>query len=50
MSAYEEIIHWKPNIFLIPYWKAGRSFVQELARLHQAFKPLLKILHLVQLH
>ena len=37
MSAYEEIIHWKPNIFLIPYGKAGRSFVQELARLYQAF-------------
>ena len=37
MSAYEEIIHWKPNIFLIPYGKTGRSFVQELARLYQAF-------------
>ena len=36
-STYEEVIHWKPNIFLIPFGKAGKLFVQELARLYQAF-------------
>ena len=36
-STYEEVIHWKPNIFLIPFGKAGKLFVQELAMLYQAF-------------
>ncbi len=29
--------HWKRNSFSIPYGKAGRSFVNELTRLYQAF-------------
>jgi len=37
LSAYEEVIHWKPNIFLLPFGKAGKSFVRELVRLYQAF-------------
>jgi len=37
ISAYEEVIHWKPNIFLIPFGKAGKLFIKELARLYQAF-------------
>ena len=37
LSAYEEVIHWKPNIFLLPFGKAGKRFVCELARLYQAF-------------
>ena len=37
MSAYEEVIHWKLNIFLIPFGKVGKSFVQELAMLYRAF-------------
>jgi len=37
ISAYEEVVHWKPNIFLLPFGKAGKSFVRELARLYQAF-------------
>ena len=36
-SAYEEVIHWKRNIFLIPFGSIGKAFVQELARLFQAF-------------
>ena len=27
ISAYEEVIHWKPNIFLLPFGKGGKSFV-----------------------
>ncbi len=36
-SGYEEVIHWKPNLFLVPYGSAGTSFVNEVARLFQGF-------------
>ena len=36
-EAYNEIIHWKRNIFLIPSGAAGKLFVQEVTRLLQAF-------------
>jgi hypothetical protein len=31
------VIHWKPNLFLVPFGSAGTSFVKEIARLFQAF-------------
>ena len=34
MSAYEEVVHWRPNVFMIPF---GKAFVRELAKLYQAF-------------
>ena len=36
-DVYDEIVHWKPNLFKVPYGKAGKSFVFELARLYKAF-------------
>ena len=36
-KIYDEIIHWRQNLFLVPSGNAGSSFVQELARLLQAF-------------
>ena len=33
--AYNEVIHWRPNLFLVPPNSSGNSFVQELARLLQ---------------
>lgn len=36
-ECYEEIVHWKRNLFLIPSGGAGKSFVTELARLFQAY-------------
>ena len=36
-KAYDEIVHWRHNLFLIPTGSDGNSFVQELARLLQAF-------------
>ncbi len=36
-STYELVIHWKPNLFLPPYGASGKKFVQELARLLQAY-------------
>ena len=36
-SAYVEAVHWKLNLFKVPYGKAGKSFISELARLFKAF-------------
>ena len=36
-SAYDEAIHWKRNIFLLPSGNAGKSFIQEMTRLFNAF-------------
>ncbi len=36
-DTYLEVTHWRRNSFSIPYGKAGRSFVNELTRLYQAF-------------
>ena len=36
-KVYDEIVHWRHNLFLVPTGSAGNSFVQELARLLQAF-------------
>jgi hypothetical protein len=33
----EEVIHWKPNLFLVPFGSAGTSFGKEIARLFQTF-------------
>ena len=37
LCIYEEVVHWRSNNFLVPYGRAGKSFVCELARLYQAF-------------
>ena len=36
-AAYNEVVHWRPNLFRVPYGKAGKSFVSELARLYNSF-------------
>ena len=36
-AAYAEAVHWKLNLFKVPYGKAGKSFVSELVRLFKAF-------------
>ena len=36
-AAYEEVVHWRPNFFKLPYGKTGKSFTSELARLYSAF-------------
>lgn len=36
-KAYEEIVHWKRNNFLVPSGKVGKSFIRELARLYQSY-------------
>ena len=36
-TAYEEVVHWRRNLFQVPSGSAGKSFVSELARLYQAY-------------
>ena len=36
-AACNEAIHWKPNLFKVPYGRVGKSFVFELARLFKSF-------------
>ncbi len=36
-TTYLEAIHWKFNLFKIPYGGVGKSFVTELARLFRTF-------------
>lgn len=35
-TTYEEVIHWRRNLFLVPSGSTGKAFV-ELAQLFQAF-------------
>ena len=35
--AYNEVVHWRPNLFRVPYGKVGKSFVSELAKLYNSF-------------
>ena len=37
-DAYEEIVHWRRNVFLVPYGKVGNEFVQELTRMISAYR------------
>ena len=36
-QAYEQIVLWKRNLFLVPSGKAGKEFVAEIARLYNAY-------------
>ena len=36
-AIYDEVVHWKRNLFKIPSGKAGRMFFQELTRLFTAY-------------
>ena len=35
--AYDEVVYWRRNLFLVPYGKAGHEFVQELAALFHSY-------------
>ncbi|XP_062508484.1 uncharacterized protein LOC134184756 [Corticium candelabrum] len=36
-QAYREVVHWKRNLFQVPYGSSGGHFVSELTRLFYAF-------------
>ena len=36
-SAYDVVVHWRRNLFLVPFGMVGKAFVQELARLFTAY-------------
>ena len=35
--AYNEVVHWRPNLLKVPFGKVGKSFVSELTRMYKAF-------------
>ena len=35
--AYDVVVHWRCNLFLVPYGCGGKEFVQELARLFHSY-------------
>ena len=35
--AYERIVHWKHNLFLVPFGSMGTQFVTELAKLYDGY-------------
>ena len=36
-SAYNEVVHWRRNVFQVPSGSSGKTFVAELARLFHAY-------------
>ena len=36
-DAFETVVHWRRNSFLVSSGKAGKNFVLEIARLYQAY-------------
>ena len=36
-ATFSEAVHWRPNLFKLPYGNIGKVFVSELARLFKAF-------------
>ena len=36
-ETYQEIVHWRRNLFSVPYGKSGKQFVAEIARLIRAY-------------
>lgn len=35
--AYDVVVHWPHNLFLVPFGKVGKAFVLELARLFTVY-------------
>lgn len=38
-QVYDEIVHWRRNIFSLPTGRSGKMFVMELSRLFNAYYP-----------
>ena len=38
-QVYNEIVHWRRNIFLLPTGRSGKIFVSELSHLFNAYYP-----------
>ena len=36
-AAYNEVVHWKRNLFSAPHGKAGTAFVDELSKLYRSY-------------
>ena len=42
-SAYEQVVHWRRNVFNVPYGAIGADFVDELATLISSFADCTKL-------
>ena len=49
-NAYEEVIHWRQNLFLIPSGSVGKAFVSEITRHFQACGELLPSICSIESH
>ena len=36
-KAYDEVVQWRRNLFLVPFGKVGKALIQEMANLFQAY-------------
>ena len=36
-AAYDEVVHWKRNLFMVPFGRLAKGFVQELSRLFRSY-------------
>ena len=36
-AAYDEVVHWKRNLFVVPFGKVGKEFVLELSCLFRSY-------------
>ena len=36
-DAYGEVVHWRQNLFTVPYGQEGKAFINEITRLLRAF-------------
>ena len=36
-AAYNEVVHWKRNLFSVPHGKARTTFVDELSKLYRSY-------------
>ena len=36
-SSYNDIVHWRQNLFKVPLGKAGKAFIQEITQLFRAY-------------
>ena len=36
-ETFDEVVHWRRNLFQVPSGSAGKAFIAELARLYQAY-------------
>jgi len=39
-AAYDQVVHWRNNLFMVPFGKAGTDFVTELSKVFQNYNSM----------